>query len=245
MGLFDLFKRKDVTEAGDKEIARLRKMILSKLSQNPDRSAAIERLVELATADAAEVLLTRFGWTLDPSITDQEEKSRALDGIVRAGEAALPAIRAYCARSESVTWPIKALRRIVDGKRLAEELLLLLDEFDTDYVRNPEPKLQLIQALEDFPSEETRIAVEPFLTDASEQVRFAAVSTVFACKSDAATEGLVVALVEDESLRVKNRVAAGFADVGWSIPEALLDGARSALPREFALGGDGVVRRAS
>ncbi len=244
MGLFDLFKRKDVTEAGDKEIARLRKMILSKLSQNPDRAAAIERLVELGTAEAAEVLLTRFGWTLDPSITDQEEKSRALDGIVRAGEAALPAIRAYCARSESVTWPIKALRRIVDGKRLEEELLLLLDEFDTDYVRNPEPKLQLVQALEDFPSEETRVAVEPFLSDASEQVRFAAVSTVFSCKSDAATEGLVVALVEDESLRVKNRVAAGLADVGWNVPEALVDGVRGALPREYTLGGDGVVRRA-
>jgi HEAT repeat protein len=241
MGLFDLFKKKDAAEPGDKELGRLRKMFANKLSQSPDREEALERLVAMGSPEASEVLLTRFSWNLDPSITDQEEKARVIDGLVAAGQAALPAIRAYCAKSESVVWPIKALRRIVSGPELERELLLLLDEFDTEYTRNPEPKLQLIQALEEFPTEDTRVAVEPFLSDVNEQVRFAAASTVFSCRQEAATEGLVVALIEDESLRVRNRIAAGLSETGWLVPTSLRDPCRAALPPGFTLDESGRI----
>ncbi len=235
MGLFDLFRKKDSAEGADRDLLRLKKLVSNKLSQNIDRQEALERLAGMGTGQAAEVLLTRFSWNLDPSITDQEEKNLAVEGIAYAGEAALEPIRVYCARSESIVWPIKALRRIVESERLGQELLLLLDEFDTDYVRNPEPKIQLLQALEDYPSEDTRIAVEPFLSDASEGVRFAAVTTVFACENDAAAESLCAALVEDESLRVKNRIAAGLVERAWTVPDALLETLPGALPPGFRL----------
>ena len=235
MGLFDLFRKKDSPEGADRELLRLKKMVSNKLSQNLDRQDALERLARLGTPAAAEVLLTRFSWNLDPSITDHEEKNLAVEGIVRVGEAALEPIRAFAARSESVTWPIKAMRGIVSGAKLEQELLLLLDEFDTDYMRNPEPKIQLIQALEDFPSEDVRIAVEPFLADMNEAVRFAAVTTVFACESQAAAASLTTALIEDESLRVKNRIASGLVERGWEVPEELRASCSSALPPGFSL----------
>lgn len=241
MGLFNLFSKKDSGSAAERELGRLRKMVSNKLSQNMDRQDALHRLAEMGTPEAAEVLLTRFSWKLDPSITDQEEKELVVEGIAKAGTAALEPIRRFCARSESVMWPIKALRRIVPDDQLEQELLGLLDEFDTEYLRNAEPKVQLLQALQEFPTEDVRIAVEPFLSDVNEQVRFAAVTTVFATDQSEAVSSLVTALIEDESLRIKNRIAQGLAERGWPIPEELQDECNKALPAGFAID-RGVVR---
>lgn len=238
MGLFDLFRRKDSPESTDRELVRLKKMVASKLSQNLDRQDALERLAQMGTAEAAEVLLTRFSWTLDPSITDQDEKALALSGVILAREAALGPIRRHCLRSESLVWAIRALRGILSGDALRTELLTLLDEFDTEYVRNAEPKVQLLQALEEFPGEETRIAVEPFLADMSEAVRFAAVTTVFAVSGPEALPSLVTALTEDESLRVRNRVGSGLVERAWPVPNELRQLALTKLPPGFKLVGD-------
>ncbi|MGC4063357.1 MAG: HEAT repeat domain-containing protein [Polyangiaceae bacterium] len=185
--------------------------------------------------------MKRFNWYLDPSITDQEEKEVAVRGIVAAGESALEPIRDYCRRAEGLTWPLKALVQIVPSERYVEELLLLLDQFDTEYVRNPEPKVQLLHALESFPREDVRLAVEQFVEDTSEPVRFAAVNATFAMGSAASAEVLTMALEREESLRIKNRIAQGLADSGWTIPEALRDSCGRQLPPGFSLGHSGQV----
>jgi HEAT repeat protein len=244
MGLFDLFRKSDrpVQGKADREIARLERLVSNKLSQNFDRQDALEQLGRIATAEAAAVLLKRFNWYLDPSITDQEEKEVAVRGIVAAGDAALKPIRDYCRRAEGLTWPLKALSQIAPEERYVEELLLLLDQFDTEYVRNPEPKVQLITALEAFPRDDVRLAVEQFVEDTSEPVRFAAVNATFAMASEKSSEVLVVALTREESLRIKNRIAQGFVAAGWPVPEALREPCRSHLPPGFVVSADGFVR---
>jgi HEAT repeat protein len=246
MALFDFLGKKKGEAAprkvSDRELGKLEKLVGTKLSQNYDRQEAIEELSRIGTASSAAVLLRRFTWHMDPSITDQEEKESALRGIVAAGEAALDPIREFCRKAESLTWALKAVREIVPKERYAEELLSLLDQFDTEYVRNSEPKVQLIAALEEYPSEEVRIAVEPFLQDMSEPVRFTAVTTLFAMGDAASVPTLVAALEEEESLRVKNRVAQGLGERGWEVPTELADTCRRGLPPEFALRG-ATVRR--
>jgi HEAT repeat protein len=237
MGFLDLFKKQDSGTSSERELARLQKLVSNKFSQNIDRQDALERLAQMRTPLAADVLLKRFSWTLDPTITDHEEKELAVSGIASVGTPALEPLRRYCARAESLTWPLKALRRIVEGDELVQELLALLDEFDTDYMRNPEPKLQLVQLLGEYPSDDVRIAVEPFLADASEAVRFAAVTTVFAVNDPKSAESLVSALADEESLRVKNRVAQGIAERGWEIPEQLRAKCAQALPDGFSMAG--------
>lgn len=266
MGLLDLFRKSgDRTEAANpaaqdpkskgtpkdkaknvspKELARLTRVVNNKLAQNYDRQDAIAVLAGLANADGARALLKRFDFSMEPSITDQEEKELAAEGIIAAGEAALPPLRDYCLRAESITWPIRILRKIVAQDHFVDELLELLEQFDTEYVRNSEPKIQLINALEEYPSEEVRLAVEPFLLDVNENVRFHAVGTVFAVKDPVATPALVEALIEEESLRVKNRLAGGLEQRGWEVPEALREKCRDALPEAFALGTDGKLKRA-
>ena len=246
MGLFDFLSKKEdkaPKKTSSKELARLEKLVANKLSQNYDRQEAIEELSKMATADSAAVLLKRFNWSMDPSITDQDEKESAARGIAAAGDKALDPIREYCKRAESLTWPLKVLKEIVPRERFAEELLAVLDLFDTDYVRNSQPKVQLIAMLEEYPSEDVRVAVEPFLGDASEPVRFTAVATIFALNDSAVVPSLVAALEQEESLRVKNRIAQGLGERGWSVPDELADTCKKALPEDFTLSGDQVRRR--
>lgn len=243
MGLFDIFRKKEPAPGENKELSRLQKMVSNKLSQNLDREDALHRLAAMETPDAARVLLTRFNWTLNPTIKDQEEKEIALGGIIAAGPKALPHVRTYCTRAEALTWPLKALRGIVPEDDVEGELLSLLDEFDTEYMRNPEPKVQLLQALSEFSSRDVCVATQPFLTDMSEQVRFAAVTTVLGCNDPESLESLLSAMADEESLRIKNRVATGIAERGWVIPSELAELATRACPPGFNIQAERLVGR--
>ena len=246
MGIFDFLsknKSDQAPRASQKEIARLERLLGSKLSQNFDRQEAIQELSRMGTAQAAAALLKRFDWVLDPSITDQEEKESCMRGIVAAGEDALEPIREYCQKAESLTWPLKVLRAIVkDDAQAARELLNVLEKFDTEYVRNAEPKVQLIQALEAYPTEEVRLAVEPFLGDMSEPVRFTSATTLFAINDSQSLPALVAVIESDESRRIQNRIAQGLVDRAWSVPPELSESLKKALPPGFRLAGDKVLK---
>ena len=243
MGWFDRFKKAtdEKPRAGKADLSRFERLLSTKLSQELDRQDAIHQLSRVGSAEAVAILLKRFNWHLDPSITDQDEKELVLEGIVAAGEVALEPIHEYCRRAESLTWPIKALERIVAADHFAEELLTLLDQFDTEYVRNPEPKVQLLSYLTAFPSDEVRTAIEPFLEDASEPVRFAAVSAVFAMGNEQSAPSLIAALEQEESLRVRNRIAQGLSERAWPVVEPLRESCGQHLPPGFKIEG-GVIR---
>lgn len=245
MGLFDFLGKKKQGGGGAsvREVQRFERIVGNKLSQNLDRQEAIEALAKMGTRASAAALLKRFDWLMDPTILDSEEKEAALAGVVRAGEEAIEPIRSYCRKSESLLWALKALRQIVPNDRLADELLALLDQFDTEYIRNPEPKIQLITELSHHATEDVRVAVEPFLNDASEPVRFAAATTLFELNLPESTPSLVAALETEESLRIKNRIAQGLVDRRWPVPEGQLATCKQALPNDYRLDGSLIVRR--
>ncbi len=246
MGLFDLFAGRKSPEATKKkterEIARLARLVGEKMTQNFDRQEAIEQLSAMGTAQSAAALLKRFTWSMDPSITDHEEKDAAARGVVAAGDGALEPLRAFCVKADSLTWPIKMLKQIVSEDDIVDELLGILDEFDTEYVRNIEPKKQLLSTLEEFKCEDVREAVEPFLTDISEPVRYAAVTTTFAMQDAKSVSALVEAMGEEESLRVRNRIAQGLAEAGWEVPDDLRETLVEHLPPDFQLDSGKVSR---
>ena len=245
MGLFDFLGKKKPSggEGSEREVARFERTVGNKLSQNIDRQEAIDALAKMGTRASAAALLKRFDWLMDPTILDSEEKEAALAGIVRAGEEAIEPIRAYCRKSASLTWALKALAKIVPAERHADELLALLDQFDTEYIRNPEPKIQLITELSHHASDDVRIAVEPFLNDASEPVRFAAATTLFELSMPESVASLVAALETEESLRIKNRIAQGLVERKWEVPADMLETCKAALPNDFRLDGRLITRR--
>lgn len=255
MGLFDFLKTKSTRPpapngkaeaaakkgAADKTVAKYADAI-SRKAQNYDRQEALDALSKLGTADAAVVLLKRFTFVVDPSITDQEEKETAFRGVVAAGVDALPAIREFCARAESLTYPLKMMRELLDDESFVTEVHALLAKFDTEYDRNPDPKTQLIETLERTKDPRNRDAVERFLEDFHEPTRFHAVTTLLVHGDPEAAGPLVRALLKEEGQRTVNRIAEGLAERGWTIPEELRGPLENRLPRMYSLV-DGVVTR--
>lgn len=257
LGIFDFLRRSSPPPAGapmDKKVAGPAKVAADKRAQNYDRLEAIQTLSHMKSADAAAALLRRFSFSIDPSISDQEEKELAFQGIVAAGlQGELPkdekereraieeledrrqqifeAVRSYCARAEQLTWPLKVLRELLPEERLTEELVLILERFDTEYARNVDPKVQVIVAIGEAGSgsEEARQAVERFLEDVNETVRFNAVQTTFALGDESSVPALVSMLESEESVRVKNKVGEGLSQRGWKVPSELREKAAAAL----------------
>lgn len=254
MGLFDFLKKKSVppgTSQGraaaapvDKKVAGPAKVAGDKRAQTYDRMEALQQLAEMKSPDAAAALLKRFTFSIDPSITDMDEKDVAFQGVVTSGKDVAPAVLEFCLKAEALTWPLKILHELLDDEAYEESLLDLLGRFDTEYARNVEPKIQLIQALEEVKSEEVREAVAPFLEDVNETVRFHAVQTTFAQNNPESVAPMVKLLEAEESVRVKNKVAEGLLFRGWAIPAELRQVTSAALREtSFTLGSDGKVLR--
>ncbi|MBX7193968.1 MAG: HEAT repeat domain-containing protein [Sandaracinaceae bacterium] len=182
------------------------------LSQGPKESSA-----ERASA-VVGALLPRFTYYTDPTITDQEEKDLAFRVVIEAGANGVPAIRAFMQRSESLVWPLKMLDRLLSPSEVTTELLALLESMDTEYQRDPQRKLQLLQALEERRDPRIGPAVSRFFEDVNETARFHAVGAVLA-QEDAAThrDAATALLPGEESVRVKSRVLERFAERGWEL----------------------------
>jgi hypothetical protein len=240
MGFFDRFKggtaeKRKATSAA-KWADRMERRV-----QNYDRQEAIEALAAMGTADAAEVLLKRFTFHIDPSITDQEEKDSAFRGILRAGAQAVEPVRAFAAKAESLAWPMKLMKDLVGEAEYVEELLRWLSAWDTEYAKFVEPKVQLLVELEERRHPRIVSEVERFLEDVNEPARFHAVATTLAQDDAAALPALVTALSSEESVRVRARIAEGLAVHGWMVPATERDAARRALPASFSIDGAGHV----
>ncbi len=260
MGFFDFMKKKSAPPPApaeakgavvvDKKVAGLGKMAADKKAQTYDRMEAIQSLADMKSPEAAAALLKRFTFVIDPTITDQEEKEVAFQGVIAGGKEAVPAVVEFCGvcikKGEGITWLLKILHELLDDEEYQDELIDLLELFDTEYARNVEPKVQVIQALEEIVSEDAREAVAPFLEDVNETVRFHAVQTTFAQNEPSSIPALVKLLAAEESVRVKNKVAEGLMFRSWVIPPDLRDETSQALrdTSGYRVGEGGKISRA-
>lgn len=244
MGLFDLFKGKTGSpEKKQNAAAKFAEAAGSKRAQAYDRQDAISELCRLKSADAVEALLKRFTFQTDPSITDQEEKEAAFDGIVGAGREAIEPVRAFAAKAESLSWPMRVLKEVLPEDELVEELLVWLERWDTEYAKFIDPKLQILKGLEEHSHPDIREAVEPFLEDVNEEARFNAASTTLAQKDTASIAALIKLLMDEESVRVRGKVAEGFLTLGWEIPDDQRDAVRKVLPHQYSVDASGLLSK--
>jgi HEAT repeat protein len=247
MGLFDLFKGSPKAEGKPRPkgspAAKWADRVERRI-QNYDRQEAIQALSEMGTSDAVEVLLKRFTFLIDPSITDQEEKDAAFRGILRAGRGAIEPVRAFAARAESLAWPMKIIKALLDEGEYVEELLRWLAKWDTEYAKFVDPKVQILTALEEHRHPQIREGVERFLEDVNEPARFHAATTLLAQDDAGALPAFAKLLVEDESVRVRTKVAEGLAARAWPLADDARAAVRNVLPAGYALDGAGrVIKR--
>ena len=209
-------------------IEKYGRSLANKRSQAPDRWDSMQSLngvlqnrknaPDNAAALVATALLPRFTYYTDPTISDQEEKDYAFRLIVEAGEGAVEPVRKFMLRAESLTWPLKMLERLLTVERVTSELLTLLEPMDVDYERDPQRKLQILQALEARVDPRIADAVLRFVTDANETARFHAVGALLGQTDvEPSREALIDVLLKDESARVKARVLEIFQKRGWEL----------------------------
>ena len=209
-------------------IEKYGRSLANRRSQAPDRWDSMQSLngvlqnrknaPENAAALVASALLPRFTYYTDPTISDQEEKDYAFRLIVEAGEGAVEPVRKFILRSESLSWPLKMLERLLTVEQVTSELLALLEPMDVDYERDPQRKLQILQALEARVDPKIADAVIRFVADANETARFHAVGSLLEqVDVESSREALVEVLLKDESARVKARVLELFQKRGWEL----------------------------
>ncbi len=246
MGLFDIFKGGSKSDAtpGDKKAAAAAKWADragDKRAQNYDRQEAIAALAEMGTAESAAALLKRFTFTVDPSITDQEEREKAFNGVLKAGDQAIAPVRAFSAKAESLAWPIRIVKSLLSEELYVQELILWLQPWDTEYSKFIDPKLQILATLEDHVHPSIRPAVEPFLDDVNESARYHAAATLLAQNDPDTLSPLLKMLPKEESFRIKNKIADAIATKGWKASPELQQEVDDALPPSYMFDSEGRV----
>jgi HEAT repeat protein len=214
---------------------------VEKRAQTYDRQEALAALADMGTPEAAGVLLKRFTFHIDPSITDQEEKDTAFQGVLKAGKGAIEPVRSFAAKAESLAWPMKILRELCSEDEYVAELLVWLSRWDTEYSKFVDPKVQILTALEEYKRPNVRESVEPFLQDVNEPSRYHATAALIAQGDAAAVPALVTLLLDEESVRVRTKVAEGLANNAWEVPSEHRAAASRALPAPFAVDAKGRV----
>ncbi len=217
------------------------KRATNKRAQNIDRMESLHALSRMNSTEAARALLQRFRFRVDPSIVDQEEKEVAFEGLVALGDVAIEPTREYLLASDSISWPLKIMNRLLDEAEVVVALLDLLSEMDVEYERDPEKKIQVIGYLGDRQDSRILEAVRRFLDDPNETVRFSTVVAMLAQQvedtdvSAALIEPLVNRLADEESVRIRDQIASAFVERGWKVPIGELDRVGSALSDRFRL----------
>lgn len=216
MGLLDYFSS-DKRRA--RRVERAVRSANNKFKPKEYRQVALGEVIDEAKAGneaAVTGLLARFLVNAEPTIEDEREKEWVCDALIDMGRAVLPQIRKCMRSAERVNWVHRTLRSIVSLEEYKKELLDALSDFDTEYERNPDRKLQTIMALADVPGEDVSEALLRFLEDVDETVRFQTVVSLNKLANESAREALLNTMCEDESIRVRNEVIQSFAHLGWS-----------------------------
>ena len=248
MGIFDFFRANgaDSPEKITAQIQRLSDRASDKRAQPYDRQEAIYALVGMKSVEAASALLRRLTFSCEPSITDLEEKDTVFAAVVDVGPAILPALRLVVRKADTLGWPLRIARAVLDEDVYVQEILAWLEPWDTEYSKFIDPKLQVLAALADVTNQAIPSAIERFLDDVNEEARFNTVAALFMQNTDSPPLPLLRVLARDESVRIRSRIAEELVAKRWPIPEDERGRVRKGLPSGFVIDGEGIMaKRAS
>lgn len=226
MGLFDFIRN-----LGGSPEAKIQKA--SDLAKNPkairdDRWAAIELLADDLDdpEKAVKALLQRFEFSLEHGINDTREKEKAMSGVLRHGDKALPFVLAHLKDTTRIAWPIKILKALGrDDDHMIECLLGTLEYADVSFDQSRTDKnYDILCHLIDFKKSGLNDKISHFLRDPDERVRYAAAEVLMEQDLSEVGETLEF-LMRDENpdnSRIRQSVVRKYLEQNWTVkkPEA-------------------------
>lgn len=236
MGLLD-FLDKDKRSA--KKVETNIKKLTNPYRQTEERMQCAEELAADGREEAIYGLLRRFSIKASNQVVDEDEKRRVFDLVLDLADAAVPALRTFIQREDQLRYPLRALTEILTPDEVARHVGEALAAIGPDYVKNPEPKLHLVQHLNEQGHESAPDYLIPFLDDHDETIRFQTVQALLDHDTPAVRAALWARLLEgeEESLRTQTAVAEALValDGQHIVPEEQRDAVRQALPEGWVL----------
>lgn len=201
----------------ERKLQRTIKKATNKLSQSPDRWAAMEKLRDDGTEEALFHLLRRFSFNYDKMVEDEQEKEWVVDVMVGKGEQGLSALRRYMKSASAIAYPLRIMGQVASNAQGLEIIDELLANEEPGYTRDTTKRIQIIDWLREWKGAEHDdivARVVPYLEDFDENTRFAAAEALSQHAVPAAVGPLISAMVkeDEESGRLKVRIAELLAD---------------------------------
>jgi hypothetical protein len=195
----------------EKALQRTIEKATNKLSQQPDRWAALEKLKEEGTENALVGLCKRFAITSTKGVEDEAEKLWVVDTLVAKGEAALAPLIRYMKTAEQLAFPLKVLERIAPRDKVLQVVDQLLASEPPGYVRIPERRIDLLRWFAEWkPATDDELVsrLTPYVTDFDENARFTAIDGMATRDPAKIAPPLIAALLrpEEESGRIKRAI---------------------------------------
>jgi len=216
MGIMDFFKSKDKSGV-PWSLQRKMKKALNKYIQAPERQGALRDLVQDGSDTAIRCLIKRLTFYVEPLTTDETEKEYVHDSLVAFGPRIIPLLVESIKTGESIQWQLNIYKELVSEEELLGSLLGIIAEFDTEYEKNPQRKIQIIEALGEWKSPKVVEALTRFLDDVDETVRYATVGSMLEQDPELMRDQLLQRALEDESNRIRDLVIDGFLEKEISI----------------------------
>ena len=235
MGFLDLFSKQGRTERAR---AGNIKGAVNKYDQSADRFRNLQALRDDGSEEALYGLLRRFGMMYDKTIEDEQEKDWVFEVLAEKGITILPSLKKYMREADSISWPLRLLDKVADREVELATIQEILERHEPGYERDPTKKIQLLTHLAGIPEKRVPPLVAPYLADMDEGVRYAAVETLVRQKDEASAGPALLDLFtkpEEESLRIRLRIADGFAELGWTVPADRREAVLKFLPDAFKL----------
>lgn len=202
-------------------------------AQPEDREASARWLLDNGSPEALTAVFKRFELQLEHSLKDKKEKELVFDMLVEVGPPAAVAAREFARSSVHFQWAVAVIDRLEGPAAGTRALIELLEHQRVEDEFKPEKKRTLLLFLAERSDPAVTAAAARFLTDFDEGVRHAAIEAIAAQQAPEADAGpspealLGVALMnpDEESTRIRGRLAEIFATRGWRVPdEAALAG---------------------
>ena len=230
-------------EPSEKQIARAIKQVIQQHGEAATRVAAMERLADWRTPEAAAALLRRFTVQVPQASMDHEEKQYATQLLVRMGQVAVEPILRYLRTEPEVTWPVRALRELLPAEEYTAALVSTLGSLSSGYTRWPEAKKVLIEHLPDESFAQVREATMRFLEDEDDDVCIAAADYLARNGDEEVREHLLRTFLSAEARpRVRGRILDHFCDREWPV-KGYRKKVEEALQMPFYLTAKGTVKR--
>ena len=195
----------------DRALQRTIDKATNKLSQQPDRWGALERLREDGSDEALFGLCKRFGVTAMKGVEDEQEKSWAVDVLIEKGPMVLPALVRYMKGAEQLSFPLRVLEKVADHDKQLAIVDELLAAEPPGYVRMPDKRIDLLKWFTEhkgMSDDEVIPRVTPYVADFDENSRFTAIEGLGTKEPAKIAEPLIDALLrpDEESGRIKRTI---------------------------------------